>query len=72
MYKIGEIVDVDGEKRIITKVGPDYFNSVPYDGDEPEIEIEQVMPKPEVAEEKVKESDTAEKTEKPKRSRGKK
>jgi hypothetical protein len=73
MYKIGDIVEIDGEKRIITKVGPDSFNSRHYDGDKPEIEIEQVMPKP-VVKEKAEEPETTveEKTEKPKRTRGKK
>ena len=37
-YKIGDIVEVNGINRIITKVGAGYFQSEPYEKKEPEVE----------------------------------
>ena len=36
--KIGDIVEVNGITRIVTKVGVDYFQSEPYEQKKPEVE----------------------------------
>jgi len=49
--KIGDVVEVDGEKRIITRITGDAFNSMPYTEDEAKIELTAV----EIPEEKPEE-----------------
>ena len=38
MVKVGDIVEINGMTRIVTKVGPDYYQSEPYTKKEPEVE----------------------------------
>lgn len=39
MFKVGDIVEVNGMNRIVTMVGAGYFQSEPYEGKkEPEVE----------------------------------
>lgn len=42
-HKIGDIVEVNGQCRIVTMVGPDFFQSEPYDRPDPEIEMKEVV-----------------------------
>ena len=42
-HKIGDIVEVNGQVRIITMVGDDFFQSVPYEKTEPEIQMKEVV-----------------------------
>lgn len=42
-HKIGDIVEINGQSRIITMVGSDFFQSVPYENTEPEIEMKEVV-----------------------------
>lgn len=54
--RIGDVVDVDGEKRIVTKIDRDTFFSNPYTEDVAKIDMETVVieePKEEVVEETV-------------------
>lgn len=54
--RIGDVVDVDGEKRIVTKIERDTFYSNPYTEDVAKIDMETVVieePKEEVVEETV-------------------
>lgn len=54
--RIGDVVDVDGEKRIVTKIDRDTFFSNPYTEDVAKIDMETVVieePKKEVVEETV-------------------
>lgn len=54
--RIGDVVDVDGEKRIVTKIERDTFFSNPYTEDVAKIDIEPVVieePKEEAVEETV-------------------
>lgn len=51
--RLGDVVEVDGEKRIVTKIERDTFYSNPYTEDEAKIEMETVKveePKTEDAE----------------------
>jgi small-conductance mechanosensitive channel len=54
--RIGDVVDVNGEKRIVTKIERDTFYSNPYTEDVAKIDMETVVieePKEEVVEETV-------------------
>lgn len=55
--KLGDVVDVDGQKRIVTRIERDTFYSNPYTEDVAKIEMETVkVEEPEVKEiEKVEE-----------------
>lgn len=63
--KLGDVVDVDGQKRIVTRIERDTFYSNPYTEDVAKIEMEtvkveesEVVEEPEVKEtEKVEESE---------------
>lgn len=38
MVKVGDIVEVNGMNRIVTMVGPDFYQSEPYEKKDPEVE----------------------------------